>query len=344
MHDDHGFGRIYMTHNAKFFIRSLLSAANLSHWIPRVPINRLSFLAGLHVLFFCYCLPAGETIVFETTSPYHHIRVVDNWGMRTLMFDSSTESRISLSNPLQGHFEYSEYFHMAWLWNNQISRVLMIGLGGGTTAMAWQHYYSNVVFETVELDPKVVQVAKTYFHFKESPALRTYIDDGRVFLRRSQNQYDVLILDAYTVSRYGSSIPYPLVTQEFFELAHKRLTTNGVLAYNVIGTALGNQETIVTAIYKTMMSIFPRAYYFPAAGSQNVVLLATKTASLCSLADLQQRYTTLTNQGWNSLPNFGSRLSRFRPDPPPGAAQSRILTDDYAPTDGMLSLRQPFFQ
>ena len=68
----------------------------------------------------------GQDTVFETTSPYHHIRVADHGRMRILHFNHTTQSQISLDDPLQGHFEYTEYFHMPWLWNDQIKRVLMI--------------------------------------------------------------------------------------------------------------------------------------------------------------------------------------------------------------------------
>ena len=276
-------------------------------------------------------------IVFETTSPYHHIRVRDTQGMRTLLFDNGQESRISLTNSLMGHFEYTEYFHMPWLWNDRIERVLMIGLGGGTTALAWQHYYTNVMFEAVELDPKVVQVAKIYFHLSESPKLKIHNEDGRLFLRRNRQKYDVILLDAYTIGRYGSSIPYSLVTREFFALASDRLTPNGVLAYNVIGSAQSDRENIVSAIYKTMGSVFPRVHCFAASSSQNVILLATKSSQAASLPFLTKRWMDLTHSGWRTLPNFENRLKNYQFDPPPAAAQSRILTDDFAPTDGMLS-------
>ena len=38
---------------------------------------------------------------------------------------------MQISNPLSGHFEYTEYFHMAWLWNTNIQSALMIGLALG---------------------------------------------------------------------------------------------------------------------------------------------------------------------------------------------------------------------
>src|SRR5262245_1132429 len=97
--------------------------------------------------------PGLAAIVLETTSAYHHIRVIDQDGLRSLTFDGATETRMSLNDPLKGHFEYTEYFHMPWLWNAQLTNVLMIGLGGGSTQRAYEHYYPDVTVETVEIDP-----------------------------------------------------------------------------------------------------------------------------------------------------------------------------------------------
>src|SRR5262245_15150148 len=85
--------------------------------------------------------PARAALVYETTSPYHYIRVVDEGGIRTLYFDNAQESSMSLSNNTAGHFEYTQYFHMPWLWNTQICEVLMIGLGGGSTQHSFACYY-----------------------------------------------------------------------------------------------------------------------------------------------------------------------------------------------------------
>ena len=75
---------------------------------------------------------------------------------------------MSLTNPLTGHFEYTEYFQMPWLWNHDIKSVLMVGLGGGSTPRAYQHYYPKVMVDIVEIDPMVVDVAKKYFTVAES--------------------------------------------------------------------------------------------------------------------------------------------------------------------------------
>ena len=157
-------------------------------------------------------------VVFESVSKYNHIRVYDHQRVRILSFSGSQETRMSLANPLTGHFEYTEYFHMPWLWNDNIEQVLMIGLGGGSTQRSFQHRYPKVQIDTVELDPVVIKIAREYFRLPESYNLKIHEGDGRMFLRRTTNQYDVILLDAYTSSRYGSFIPYHLATREFFEV------------------------------------------------------------------------------------------------------------------------------
>ena len=279
--------------------------------------------------------PAEAAVVHEVTSPYHHIRVVDQTGFRSLCFDNATQSQVAIGSPLKGHFEYTEYFHSAWLWNARITNVLMVGLGGGTTQQAFEHYYPGITIKTVEIDPAVLQVARDYFSFKESQRQRVQVEDGRVFLRRSTERYDLIILDAYVHGRYGSAIPQHLATKEFFESVRDHLSTNGVIAYNVIGTVNDWQADLVGAIYHTLNTVYPQVYIFKAASSLNLVLVATKSPVKADLNTLRQRADYLVQTGLVRLPGFRSRVEKFHALPPPNAARSPILTDDYAPVEGL---------
>ncbi len=282
------------------------------------------------------CLVASAETVFETTSSHHHIRVVDQGGIRTLSFDGSMETRMSLQNPLQGHFEYTEYFHVPFLWNARFTNVLMIGLGGASTQRAYAHYYPHVTVHTVEIDPVVLRVAREFFHFKEATNQVVHVADGRVFLRRGEEQFGVILMDAYVQTRYGGSIPYHLATKEFFELAAKRLTTNGVLAYNVMGTPQSLQPDLLGAMYKTLKTVFPHVYQFPARDSANVVLIATKSAEKFTFSTIHSRATSLIQSKRVTLPTFRGRLYAFRPDPPVNLFRCQVLSDDFAPVDGLL--------
>ncbi len=281
----------------------------------------------------------GETLVFETTSPYHHIKVVDQNGMRTLHFDNTFQSQISLDDPLKGHFEYTEYFHMPWLLNDQIKTVLMIGLGGGSVQRAYQAYWPQVKTETVELDPKVVETAEAYFQFKKTDRMKVFLGDGRLHLRRARKSYDLIILDAYTANRYNSFIPYTLVTKEFFELVNTRLTDQGILAYNVIGSATDKRENLVGSIYNTLKTSFPQVYLFPAEDSYNVVMVATKSSQRVTKRLLRQKLNQRTTASQSGFPNFEERLQQFRAAPPASVKRSKIMTDDFAPVDGLIRTR-----
>ena len=68
-------------------------------------MKRISAIAALAMLA---CSSALGAVIYEVTSPYHHIRVVEERDLRTLCFDDAMESRMSVANPLQGHFEYTE--------------------------------------------------------------------------------------------------------------------------------------------------------------------------------------------------------------------------------------------
>jgi spermidine synthase len=292
----------------------------------------LLFLAIGAPLSLC---SGASQLIYETTSPYHHIRVVDENGLRTLFFDDAQETRMQISNPLTGHFEYTEYFHMAWLWNTNIQSVLMIGLGGGSTQKTFHFYYPGVTIDSVEIDPSVVQVARNFFSYEETDRQKIHVEDGRLFLRRSTAKYDLLILDAYVQGRYGSSIPQHLATKEFFEMARTHLTTNGIVAYNVIGTLNSWHGEIVGALYKTLKSVFPQVYIFPAQSSMNVVLIATRAAVKAEPGTLRPRAIQLTQSKRIALPSFMTRFERMQTYPPASAANSPVLTDDYAPVEGL---------
>ena len=303
---------------------------NMKISIPRPAICLLILLAPIAV-------GAQRVVQFDRISAYHSIQVYDENGKRTLSFNGSWETTMSLTNPLTGHFEYTEYFQMPWLWNTNIHHVLMEGLGGGSTPRAYQHYYTNVMVDVVEIDPVVVEVAKKYFTVAESPTLKINIQDGRVFLRQTTNVYDVILMDAYSTTRYGSSLPRQLVTKEFFELASQHLSTNGVLAYNVIGQMQGFRATVIGAIYRTMNQVFPQVYMFPADESQNIVIIGTKSKEHFDDVRVADQAQVLIRSGTVTLPTFNLRSRNFVNRPPPSVAQSPLLNDDYAPIETLLN-------
>ena len=281
---------------------------------------------------------AEGAVRHRSQSAHNQITVEDKGGYRMLRFNGSMETRLLIANPLLGHFEYTDYFQMPLLWNPKAKRVLVMGLGGGSTQRAFQHYFPTVHVDTVELDPTVAKVAKEWFGVKENKTHKIHISDGRGYLRRNkERKYDAIMMDAYSSNTYGSFIPYHLATKEFFQLASEDLTVNGVLAYNVIGTYNEWRADIVGSMYRTMKTVFPHVYHFPAADSRNIVLLGVKakTGGLTS-ATLRARLGLLRRAQPKLPAHFGPRLGRIQANAPLSAAKSPVLTDDHAPISKLL--------
>ncbi len=298
-------------------------------------------LAALAAALYVPASAQAET-VYSAYSQYNLITVEDKGSFRTLSFNGSQESRVSRSNGLLGHFEYTEFLQMPLMWAPKARRVLMIGLGGGSTQKAYQHHYADIHIDTVELDAMVATTARRFFDVRETAKFKIHIADGRTYLKRYEGpKYDIILLDAYTSSRSGSHIPYHLATKEFFELVSEQLTAGGVLGYNVIGTYDGWRADNVGALHRTMATVFPHVYHFPATETKNIVFVATKDRVALTVPLLVEKMGALHEVRPKLAPNFNARIQAVRNQAPQTSAQSPVLVDKLAPASGLLGTRSP---
>lgn len=328
--------------------------------IPNLPVTATIFGVGIVVLILALLVvlrpgavrwaptllaaaliigttPPGraQTTVFERDSAYHHIRVVDEGNYRILYFDDARQTQMLLGDPLSGNFEYTDYFHMALLFNDSIRRAAFIGLGGGSGPHRFFRDYPSMQIDVAEIDPVVVKVAREYFGLPESPRLKVTIQDGRVFIRRSAHKFDLIVVDAYTKGRYGSTLPWHLTTKEFFQQAANKMTSDGVLVFNVTAYPTGAGSKITRALYKTMGAVFPARYYFTARESANTVLVATRSKQTLSREAVLTKAASLVKRKVVKLPNFLERARRFESQPLP-TEDVPTLTDNYAPVEALM--------
>jgi spermidine synthase len=217
--------------------------------------------------------------MFETTTKYHRLRVTEDRGVRLLRLDRSPQSSMKVDDPFDTDFEYPQYLHLALALNPTASRTLVIGLGGGTIVKQMWSAYPDMRIDAVEIDLAVVDVARRYFELPDDDRVRVFVGDGREFVERSAETYDIVVLDAYDDDR----IPYHLTTREFFESVRSRMTPEGVAAYNVIGSLEGDWSKPFRSLHRTMGMVWPRVVVFAVGvGSdhrrgeiRNIVLLGT---------------------------------------------------------------------
>jgi hypothetical protein len=108
-------------------------------------------------------------------------------------------------------------------------RVGIVGLGAGTLAAYGR---PGDVYRFYEINPKVVEIARSQFSFLGNTAARveTVLGDARLNMEREAPQnYDLLVIDAFS----SDSIPVHLITREAMAVYLKHLTPDGVVAFHV---------------------------------------------------------------------------------------------------------------
>jgi len=279
----------------------------------------------------------AAAVVFQRDTVYHRISVSDEGRVRYLRLDNYWQSAIDLDEPTRTVFAYSDYLHLPLLFVPQMRRVALIGLGGGTVPRDYIRDYPQVEVHVAELDPAVIEAARLLFSLPDDARLRVSAADGRLFLLRTAERYDAIMLDAYLID----TIPFHLATAEFFRLAAARLAPGGVVASNVIGALEGEDSRLFRAIYKTFRSVFSSVYVFPVGhGSfssaemlRNIIIVGSMEPSVPA-AEVQARASRLA-AGVVRLPGFAEAAATLyggtiRTEDVP------ILTDDFAPIDALI--------
>ncbi len=130
---------------------------------------------------------------------------------------------------------------------------LVICFGMGTTFRALMSW--NIKATAVELVPSVKEAFPYYFDDAEEimkrPNGKIVVDDGRRFLRRTTEMFDVITLDPPPpVEAAGSSLLY---SEEFYTAVKSRLAPGGILQQWIPAA----EDKTVQAVVKSLMNSFP---------------------------------------------------------------------------------------
>ncbi|MCH7940773.1 MAG: fused MFS/spermidine synthase [Thaumarchaeota archaeon] len=281
----------------------------------------------------------GET-VFEKETPYSHLDVIDSGNIRTLYLNGMRHSAMNLNDPSDLVLQYTKYFHLAKIFNPSFEKVLFIGGGGFSGPKNFIASYADIQIDVVEIDPDVIDTAKKYFSLTDDSRLRIFNEDARTFLMRSEEKYDVIILDAYATNY----VPFHLLTNEYFQILDSRLSSSGVVVSNLMGSLVGDTSDLFRAVYKTMNKTFPNLYVFTTkhviGNSQNLITVAVKPDTKYDdekLAGLAKEYF-LEQYLDDFHDNDHFYIEKIRVDDVP------FLTDEYSPVEKLLNpiTSQPF--
>lgn len=196
-------------------------------------------------------------IVFRGTSPYGRVVVTRDAGQLTFFENGvpilHTENRAAVE----------EAAHYAMAQRPAARRVLLISGGvAGTAREILRHAGSTVT--CIELDPGVIAAGRELLPRNLADSRLTLLaTDGRRFVQRTSQRYDVIILDLPDPSTLQLN---RFFTREFFAAAKRILAPGGVLAFglgryqNYIGPDLAR---LLASAHGTLKSEFASVLLIP---------------------------------------------------------------------------------
>jgi len=275
---------------------------------------------------------AQAQVIHQERSLYRKILVEDKGDLRCLKFNvKSTKTQQSCllkSQPEQLVFNYTKLLMTSLLIVPDPKRILIIGLGGGTMSNTLAKLYPKSQIDNVEIDQAVIKVARDYFGFFENNNIKTYNQDGRIYIKRAllkKQQYDWIILDAFN----GDYIPEHLMTKEFLQETKNLLSENGVISANTF--SLSELYAHESATYKAVFGDF---YQVSNQANANRIIIVSKndfTTNSLNKSKLKQLNNKLRTVGVD-LYSLYNKIT-FTGVEQNWSENTRLLTDQFSPVN-----------
>jgi spermidine synthase len=249
---------------------------------------------------------------------------------RALVLDTLRHSYVDLADPTHLEFTYTAWFGdviAAVAPDGRALTTLHIGGGGFTMPRYLREVHPGSTSTVLELDPMVVDIARTRLGLEPGDDLDVRTGDARLTLEQVDGPFELVIGDAFG----GLAVPWHLTTTEFAEAVAERMAPGAVMVLNVIDhgeLAFLRAEVATLAVTFEHVAVLgrPGAFGVGPRGGNHVVIVSDRplpTAAILAANAARGRADELLT---------GDALTAF-------FAGARVLTDDDAPVDQLLTPR-----
>jgi spermidine synthase len=198
------------------------------------------------------------------------VNVVERDGVRILCLDSNAvQSSMKISDPYQLEITYTRGMMCFMLFTKTAKNILAIGLGGGSMPKYIHHFLPKMKTIAVELNPAVIQAARTQFLLPEDDDRLTVLNEnGASYVAEHDDCADVILLDAYD----GKGVAHDLSTQAFLDRCYRVLTEHGILTVNL----WSSDRSFETYLERIQTSFDGRVLVMPTGKPGNIAVFAFK--------------------------------------------------------------------
>ena len=250
---------------------------------------------------------------------------------RTLILDRLTHAHVNLADPTDIRFGYVQRFaDAAGPYLDALVRpidVLHLGGGGFTFPRYLEATRPGAQQTVLELDARVLEVAREQLGFSPSDAIEVVVGDARRSIEGlPTDAFDLVVGDAFG----GLAVPWHLTTSEFLGEVQRVLRPGGMYVMNLIDyPPLGfvRAEAATAGRLFLHIAIISARSTLNGGGGGNVVLVAS--AEPLDVGAVTTRIATWGDASLTGILATPTEVDAFVGD-------ARILTDDFAPVDQLL--------
>lgn len=195
-------------------------------------------------------------VLYEGESLYNYLRVEedeDSYILSTNVVFGVQSIKMKEDGLTGLYYDYALAANAISTPKSDTPEILILGLGTGTFAYQTQLYFGDINVDGVEIDEKIVYLARKYFSLPD--CVNVHVTDGRAFLDSTDKKYDVIMVDAYQ----DITIPFQMSSIEFFSKVKEHLNSEGVMVVNMNMYSF-NEGGINDYLCGTIKRVFDNAY------------------------------------------------------------------------------------
>lgn len=131
-----------------------------------------------------------------------------------------------------------------------IESVLILGYGGGSVAQLLNERLTNLSIVGVEIDSKIIRIARDYFHLDDIKNLHIEEMDAALFVEQCSDQFDMIVIDIFN----DNLVPEKFFDEFFLKSIKGILNPGAMVVFNaaVIGSGQRFEE-----LGKVFKEIYP---------------------------------------------------------------------------------------
>lgn len=196
----------------------------------------------------------GTKILEERKSKYNgNLRVVKTFGIGTYIQSEGLTQSGGIVETI-----WKQTVNGLKVKEQKVSKILVLGLGGGTVAKILKKKYKRAKITGVEVDPIMVELGKKYLDLEKS-GVDIKVTDAKKFLTKkssSMDKYDLVIVDLYN----GYVFPKEFGEEKYINNIKNVLNDGGTVIFNRL--YFGDKRPESVKFGKMLAKMFSKVDWF----------------------------------------------------------------------------------